>query len=123
MQCSRYDGERGTVTAEFAVVLTGVLTVLALCVSAIVVIGQQVALTSLASSGARMLARGEDEGAVRAAVSAAQPGTSFARSSDGSFVCLRLERAARLGPSSIGAIALSARACALGADVVPGDPG
>jgi len=111
------------VTAEFAVVLPGVLLVLALCLSAVNVIGQQIALGSLASSGARMLARGDDPGTVRARVASAAPGTSLAQSSDGAFVCIALERVARFGPVGLGALVLSARACALGGDELPMDVG
>lgn len=116
-------GERGTVTAEFAVVLPGVLLVLALCLGAVGVVGQQVALGSLASSGARMLARGDDPGAVRARVASAAPGASLAQSSEGAFVCVALEQGARFGPLGLGGLTLSARGCALGSDEVPTDAG
>jgi hypothetical protein len=117
----RRDGERGTVTAEFAVVLPGVLLVLALCLAAVNVIGQQIALGSLASSGARMLARGDDPAAVRAQVASAAPGASLAQSSDGAFVCVALERAARFGPLGLGGLVLSARGCALGGEEAQAD--
>ena len=118
-----HDGERGTVTAEFAVVLPSVLLVLALFLGAVNVIGQQVALGSLASSGARMLARGDDPAAVRARVASAAPGASLTQSSDGAFVCLTLAREARFGPIGLGAVSLSARDCALAADARPADAG
>jgi hypothetical protein len=104
------------VTAEFAVVLPAVMLVLVLCLGAVSVIGQQLALGSLASSGARMLARGDDPAAVRAQLAAAAPGTVLTRSSEGSFVCVALNRHARFGPVGLGELALSARGCALGAD-------
>jgi hypothetical protein len=107
------------VTAEFAVVLPGVLLVLALCLGAVNVIGQQVTLGSLAASGARMLARGDDPAAVRAQVAAAAPGTSLAQSSQGAFVCVALERTAQFGPVGLGALRLSAHNCALSSDSVP----
>lgn len=110
-------------TAEFAVVLPGVVLVLALCLGAVNVIGQQVALGSLASSGVRMLARGDDPGAVRSRVAAAAPGASLAQSADGAFVCIALERQARFGPVGLGTVTLSARDCALAADAVPADAG
>lgn len=122
-EASAHDGERGTVTAEFAVVLPGVLLVLALCLGAVNVIGQQIALGSLAASGARMLARGDDVGAVRARVASAAPGARLTQSSDGSFVCVTLERAARFGPVGLGALALSAHDCALAGDAGPVDAG
>jgi hypothetical protein len=111
------------VTAEFAVVLPGVVLVLALCLGAVAVVAQQVTLTSLASSGARMLARGDDPAAMRARVTQAAPGTTVARSSNGAFVCVALTRPARFGPLGLGALALSARGCALAADQVATDAG
>jgi Flp pilus assembly protein TadG len=115
----RHGGERGTVTAEFAVVLTAVLIVLALCIASVVVIGEQVELASLASSSARMLARGDSPGAVRSAVDASAAGTSFSQGADGAFVCVELQRAPRFGTLGLGRVLLSARACALSADAVP----
>ncbi|WP_162940253.1 TadE family type IV pilus minor pilin [Gryllotalpicola protaetiae] len=110
-------------TAEFAVVLPSVMLVLALCLGAVNVIGQQVVLGSLASSGARMLARGDDPAAVRARVASAAPGASLAQSADGSFVCVALAREARFGPIGLGMVSLSARDCALAADAVPAEAG
>ncbi|GAA4166080.1 hypothetical protein GCM10022286_30140 [Gryllotalpicola daejeonensis] len=115
-----HDGERGTVTAEFAVVLPSVMLVLALCLGAVNVIGQQVALGSLAASGARMLARGDDPGAVRAQVVSAAPGAALAQSTDGAFVCVALTRPARFGPVGLGSFAPSARDCALASTPGPG---
>jgi len=107
------------VTAEFAVVLTAVLAVLALCIASVVVIGEQVALASAASSAARMLARGDDPAAVRAAVDASAAGTALSQGADGAFVCVELQRAPRFGTLGLGRMLLSARACALSADALP----
>lgn len=117
------DGERGTVTAEFAVVLPGVMLVLALCLGAVGVVAQQVTLGSLASSGARMVARGDDPATMRARVTQAAPGTTIAQSNSGAFVCVSLDRRAHFGPLGLGALVLSARGCALAADAVPADAG
>jgi len=113
--------ERGTVTAEFAVALPAVLTVLALCVGAVNVVAQQVQLSSLASSGARMLARGDDSATMRALIGAAAPGTAVNESADGAFTCVRLEREASFGPVALGALVLNARGCALGERPLPDD--
>lgn len=110
-------------TAEFAVALPSVVLVLALCLGAVNVIGQQIALGSLASSGARMLARGDDPAAVRARVASAAPGVSLSQTSDGAFVCVALARNARFGPVGLGALDLSARGCALAADDAAADAG
>ncbi|WP_155865018.1 TadE family type IV pilus minor pilin [Gryllotalpicola ginsengisoli] len=105
-------------TAEFAVVLPGVLMVLALCLGAVQVVAQQVALASAASSGARMLARGDDPGTMRSRVAAAASGASIAQSTDGAFVCVALTQQAHFGPVGLGRLELHARGCALG----PADP-
>jgi len=108
------------VTAEFAVVLPAVVLMLALCIGAVNVVAQQVQLASLASSGARMLARGDDSATMRARVGAAAPGTRVTESPDGDFACVAVERQARFGPVGLGTLTLSARGCALGAQAVPG---
>ena len=106
-------------TAEFAVALPGVLMVLALCIGAVNVVAQQVQLASLASSGARMLARGDDSATMRAALAAAAPGTTIGESPDGDFACVRLERQAHFGPVGLGTLVLNARGCALGEQQLP----
>lgn len=110
-------------TAEFAVALTGVMLVLALCLGAMGIAAQQIALESLASSGARMLARGDDLATVRTAVAAGAPGATLSQSASGEFVCVALERGARLGSLGVGDLVLSARGCALAADPLPAEAG
>ncbi|MFC4243387.1 TadE family type IV pilus minor pilin [Gryllotalpicola reticulitermitis] len=107
-------------TAEFAVVLPAVVFVLALCVGAVNVVAQQVQLTSLASSAARMLARGDDSATMHARVVGAAAGTVVTDAPDGDFVCVSLARPARFGPVDLGTLVLNARACALGAQPLPG---
>ena len=106
-------------TAEFAVVLPAVLLVLGLCVGAVNVVAQQVQLASLASSAARMLARGDDSATMRARIAAAAPGAQAAETPDGDFVCVGLERQARFGPVGLGTLTLNARGCALPAQPIP----
>jgi len=97
--------ERGTVTAEFAVVLPAVLAVLALCVGGIEIAAEQVRLTSEASSAARLIAAGGDE-------QSATAGLAATVDDSGGVICVDLTEPARLGP--IAAFTLQARECSLG---------
>lgn len=51
--------DRGSITAEFAIVLPGVVLVLGLCLAAVQAGGQQLRLTDAAATAARALGRGE----------------------------------------------------------------
>lgn len=53
--------ERGSVTAEFAIILPGVLLVLFLALSVLSLQSSRIALVEVAAEGARALARGESE--------------------------------------------------------------
>lgn len=53
--------DRGSVTAEFAIVLPGVLLVLLMSLSALSLQASRIALVEVAAEGARALARGESE--------------------------------------------------------------
>lgn len=63
----RFDGQRfcledrGSVTAEFAIVLPGVFLVLFMSLSALSLQASRIALVEVAAEGARALARGESE--------------------------------------------------------------
>jgi Flp pilus assembly protein TadG len=107
------------VTAEFAVALPAVLAVLAMGIGAVNVVAQQAQLASLASSGARMLARGDDSATMRSRIGTAAPGVTVAESADGDFTCVRLERQAHFGPVGLGTLVLNARGCALGEQRLP----
>jgi len=66
-------GERGSVTAETAVVLPALALVVAVCMWAVGVVGQQLQCIDAARTAARALARGESSGDARAAATAAAP--------------------------------------------------
>ena len=66
-------GQRGSVTAETAVVLPALAAVLVLCLGAVNVVGQQVRCIDAARTGARAMARGEASGAAIAAAREAAP--------------------------------------------------
>ena len=73
--------DRGTVTAETAVVLPALVLVLVLCLWSVTVVGQQLRCIDAARTGARALARGEQPAAAWAAAQRAAP--------DGAHITLR----------------------------------
>ncbi len=66
-------GQRGSVTAETAVVLPALVAVLVLCLWSVTVVGQQLRCIDAARTGARALARGEPAALARAAAERAAP--------------------------------------------------
>ncbi|TFC18183.1 hypothetical protein E3O19_05085 [Cryobacterium algoritolerans] len=107
-------GDRGTVTAEFAAVVPAVLLVLALCLGAVQVSGQQMRLTAAAAAAARSLARGDGDesaaGLVRRLVGAA----SMSTERQGEFVCVRLRAPSAFGAFATFGVTVTAGSCALG---------
>ncbi len=65
--------ERGAVTAELAVAVPALLLVLALALSAVRLGVDRLRCADAAQVGARLLARGEDEGSARAAAQRVAP--------------------------------------------------
>lgn len=101
-------GERGSVTAEFAVVLPAVLVCLGLCVGAIQAAAQHVRLTDAAAVAARALGRGDDAGGI-----VSRSGAAIETERTGGLLCVRLTATSSvtgLGPLGVSA---SARACSL----------
>lgn len=99
-------GDRGSVTAEFAVALPAVVLVLACCISGFSAAGQQLRLTDAAALAARTLARG---GAPEALVARLVPGAHVSSGADGDLACVSLTMPAS-GPLPL---TLTARSCAL----------
>lgn len=110
---SRFRSDRGSVTAEFAAVIPAVLLILACCLGAIQVIGQQVRMTDAAADGARLLGRGESLGAAGSRVAQSVDGVELATDHNGDFVCLRLSAPASFGPAALVGVTITARGCAL----------
>ncbi|MET0975043.1 MAG: TadE family type IV pilus minor pilin [Leifsonia sp.] len=104
-------GERGSVTAEFAVAFPAVALTLAACLGGVQVVGLQVRLTDAAADAARSAARG-DEAAAGARAAAAVPGAGVVLQRDGDLVCA-LARAPAAQVGVLSAIMVSARACAI----------
>ena len=99
--------DRGSVTAEFAVALPGVVVLVAALAWGLQLAALQVRLQDAAAIVARAEARGESAPQTIAAL-----GATVSRHTDGELRCVRLERA-MTGPLGI-AIALGASSCALG---------
>jgi Flp pilus assembly protein TadG len=111
--------ERGSITAEFAVVLPAVLLVLILCVGAASISVQRVEAQSAASAAARILARGDDAGAAAGAVRRLAPGARMMTARDGDFVCVSVTSTARFVAVRAAGVRLTGRACALSGDEAP----
>jgi Flp pilus assembly protein TadG len=104
----RGQGDRGSVTVEFAVALPVVTLVLVSLVAGVVLADRAGRLQDTAGAAARALGRGDD-GAAATAVSSGAPGASSSiRRSDG-LVCVDL-RAAAPGPFAL--LPLRATGCA-----------
>ncbi|SEI07664.1 hypothetical protein SAMN04515692_11340 [Leifsonia sp. CL147] len=101
------DGERGSVTAEFAVALPAVLLCLALCVGAVIGAARFAGLTAAAAAAARLAGRGDDPGGA-----SAPAGASMSIEREGGTVCVRMTDPEGTVLSGLG-VRLTARACAL----------
>jgi Flp pilus assembly pilin Flp len=88
--------ERGSATAEFAVVVPAVVVVIALAVGALGVGAQQVRLEHGAAQAARLAARGEDTSRVRDAVGVLAGDAEASVRADGDFVCVDVTAKARI---------------------------
>jgi Flp pilus assembly protein TadG len=105
----RPHSERGTVTAEFAIVLPAVLLVLAAALGALQIAGDQLRLQAVAVDAARMFARGDPAAASR--VAGQLRGASVTRRTTGTLVCADARTTASIGV--LPGIALHASSCAL----------
>ncbi len=92
-----------------------VLLVLALCLGAVQVAGQQVRLTGAAAAAARSLARGDSEAAAAGLVARLVGPAAISTEQQGDFVCVRLSAPSAFGALAAFGITVSAGSCALGA--------
>lgn len=99
-------GERGSVTAEFAIATPVVLACVALCVAVVVGAAAHAGLAASAAAAARLAARGDDPGGAELPA-----GTAVSVEPRGSTTCVKL--IAPEGALSIIGVRISARACAL----------
>jgi Flp pilus assembly protein TadG len=105
--------ETGSVTAEFAMVLPAVVLVLAMCLGAVQVTGQQVRMTDAAASAARSLARGDGHGPATAIARQAAGSVTLASESRGQFVCAHLSAPSEFLPFAAAGLQLEVSSCAL----------
>ncbi|MEV8214396.1 TadE family type IV pilus minor pilin [Leifsonia sp. NPDC077715] len=107
------EGDRGSVSAEFAVALPAVLGCLALCVGGIAGAAQYAALAGSAAVAARLAGRGDDPGGA-----GAPAGSTVGIEREGGLVCVSSTASGDTTLSRLG-IRLSARACALDESIAP----
>jgi hypothetical protein len=101
-------GDRGSVTAEFAVALPAVLVVIVLGVSALSAGARQVRLQDAAADAARLIARGDDQGRAAQLVAGAVGDADMGVDRPGDLVCVTAT-----APAGLPGLTLSARSCAL----------
>lgn len=101
--------DRGSVTAEFAVVLPAVLVVLSLAVGAVMLSAQRLVLASAAAETARHEARGDGVSAA-ATLRGLGSDVSVQRVSEGPLHCVTLSASPAGGLLSL--LEVSARSCA-----------
>jgi hypothetical protein len=114
--------DRGSVTAEFAAALPAVLVVLACCLGAVQVVGQQVRLSDAAADVARLLARGDTAAPAAGLLASVGPRTALAQEREGDFVCVRLSAPSAFAPFAAAGLTLAARSCALTSEIAGAAP-
>jgi len=103
-------GDRGSVSAEFAVALPAIVLLVALCVGALSTASRQVRLQDATADAARLVARGDDEGRAFALVAGAVGGARSTLAREDDLVCV--VASAPAGPVLPG-VRVHARSCAL----------
>jgi Flp pilus assembly protein TadG len=103
--------DRGSVTAEFAVVLPAVVIVLALGIGGLGAAARVVRLQDAAADAARLAGRGEDAGRAAEAVTRAVDGATASVEDRGDLVCVVATAPAPVLPVALPP--LTATACAL----------
>jgi len=102
--------DRGSATAEFAVVVPAVVLVIALTAGCLAAAGRQVRLEQGVAQAARLAARGEPADRVTGIVAAVAGGAVDGVSDDGDLVCVSASAPTRL---PLPVPPLRARSCAL----------
>ncbi|MCC4908941.1 TadE family protein [Microbacterium sp. cx-59] len=108
---SRRLGDRGSVSAEFAVALPAIVLLLVLCIGALSSASWQVRLQDATADAARLIARGDDEGRALALVAGSAPGAQGVVEYSDDLVCVTAT-----APAGIPVVELrfTASSCALG---------
>lgn len=89
-------GDRGSVTAEFAVVVPAVVLVVALTAGTLSAAGHRVRLEQAAAQAARLVARGEGDDRAAAVVAAIAGRAEASVRRDGDLVCVEVTAAPSL---------------------------
>lgn len=106
------DDERGTVTAEFAIVLPAVVAVLGLVIGGVALSAHRITLVSAAAEAARLEARGESADARLGALGS---GVTATRSEADGLLCIEL--VSRPAGGLLASVAVTGRSCAALSDV------
>lgn len=104
-------GDRGSVTAEFAVALPAVLLLLAVLLGGIRLGGAHLIAQDAAADAARALGRGDGEAAVRGRLAAVLPGAGLDVQRRDGLVCARVGVPSS-GLAALAGVRLSGRSCA-----------
>lgn len=97
-------------TAELAIALPAVVLVLACCLSAMQIAGQQLRLQDAAAAAARSLSRGDPAADT---VARLIPGASLSRSTNGDLVCATVSAPSSALAGTVFGLTLRASSCAL----------
>ena len=92
----RRNSERGSITAEFSVVLPTVLLLIALSLSTLTAQFERTRLVAVAVGLARAVARGESESHVREVYATQLQGSTVTFSTAGLLLCAEVERTVNL---------------------------
>lgn len=103
-------GERGSATAEFAVLMPAVCLVLAVCLSGLQLATRHVQVQDAAAMAARGAGRGEDPATI---VGQLLPGASVRREVRGNLVCAHVEVSGSPLASLLSFPTVNATSCAL----------
>lgn len=103
------DSDRGSVTAEYALVLPLVLATLAFIIAAVTLGAHKIVLTSVAADYARFMAR-DDSAAAQASLAQLNYKTAITQQHYGQISCYDISGNPGVGPLSI--ITITARGCA-----------
>ena len=77
LTCRNFISEKGLVTAESAVAMMSLMTVLGMCLSVLFLVFNQFLLFESARQGSRMLSRGENEAVVKSKILAMTPSANL----------------------------------------------
>lgn len=108
----RFSAERGSVTAELALALPSVALVIAVTIGGFSLQIERMKLVDLAASGARALARGEEQAAVEAMLKAVRPDSRSVIEHEELQVCLSVAFLARLPGLGAELLEVAERQCA-----------